>query len=136
MLLKLKVKSFILTFLLLFCMLTVTAFAYTANTYRGSVRLGAADSSVTSSQYSGTYGRGKVYNNSGSAGSTSLSLQISSGTSWKTYTTITAAAGSNNSTNDWGRANTDYLFRVVVKPTSIPIFGNPGCIAIGYVYTD
>ena len=114
--------------------LAVSVAAYDL-TYKGSVLLSADKYSVTSSQYSGNHGRGRIYNLSGSAGNATIALQLSNGSSWTTYTTETAAPGTSLFTNIWGRHDTEYLFRVIVSSSEWYLFGNPGRIAYGYVYT-
>lgn len=62
-------------------------------------------------------------------------MQLSNGSSWTEYAKITGAPGTYTATNIWGRADTEYLFRVTVASSQWYLFGNPGRIAYGYLYT-
>ena len=127
-----RILSAILVFTLCFA-LAISASAATMS-LRGSVGLKAAESSATSPAYGGFYGQGKVYNNSGSAQRVYFELQSSSGTSWKTCTTLYAAPGKTTTSNVWAGA-TDQLWKIKVAPETVPSAGYPGCIATGYIYT-
>lgn len=107
-----------------------------ATYYRGSVSLSATQKSVYTSGYSGHHGKSQVRNNSGSARSVSAQLQSSTGNGWTTLSTVTASPGETSSTNEWGRHDTDYLFRTHVFVTNPPFFGDPACVATGHIYTD
>lgn len=112
---------------------TVTVFAYTM-TYRGSVTLAANQASVTSSQYGGQVGQGKLYNHAQSAGDAKLFLDENLGNGWSNLTTIISAPGQTRTTDIWGNSS-DRLFRISVHSTYKPIIGNPGRISTGYIYT-
>lgn len=107
--------------------------AYTL-VYRGSVSLAANQNSVTSSAYAGKYGRGNLTNHAQSAGDARLYLDETTGGSWYNLTSIVVAPGKSGQTNIWGNTG-DRLFRISVHSTNKPIFGNPGRIAYGYIYT-
>ena len=128
-----KIAGLVLS-LVLCLSLAISVFAISADTYRGYVRLSANEKSVTSKQFGGVVGRGEVSNHSGSAGAVNIELQSSSGSSWKSLTTITAEPGQIKSSNSWGNGE-DQLFRIIVSAKDAPWFGNPGCIAYGYIYT-
>lgn len=112
-----------------------TVSAYVANVYRGGTTLGAAYSYAASNSYGGLIGRATGYNNSGSAGSVRVSLELSSGAGWVAYDYVILPPGSSGGTGSWGRAPQNYLYRVVLQPTTNP-GGYPGRIASGSVYTD
>lgn len=111
--------------------MSLSCFALTY-TYRGSVKIIAGQSVVTSSAYAGTAGYGKLYNTSGSGEYANLNFQYSSGNGYSTLFTISAAPGKTVSTNAWGNATTDKLFRVKVLSSS----GLGYTVAYGYVYTS
>lgn len=128
-----RMVSVALVFVLCFA-LAISVSAYNL-VYKGSVTLSADEYSVTSNGYGGNHGRGRLYNISESAGNATLSLQLSSGTGWTEYAKITGAPGSSTYTDIWGRADREYLFRVEVASSQWYLFGNPGRVAYGYVYT-
>lgn len=123
----------VLVFIMCFA-LSISAFAATL-TLKGSVKLAADKNSVTSNGYAGTLGYGKLYNSADSVGDAKLTLQLSTGSGYVSYTTITASAGKTVSTNNWGNYPTEYLYRVIVESSDYYLIGNPGRIATGYVYT-
>lgn len=113
--------------------LIVSVFALT---YKGSVQLKANERSVTSGQYSGHWGNVRAYNNSGSAGSVTAELQLSSGGGWKTYASVSVAPGKSDETKAWGQNGVSYLYRTILSASNPPLLGNPGCIASASIYTD
>lgn len=112
---------------------STVVFAYTM-ILRGSVTLAANQASVTSSQYGGKVGQGKLYNHAQSAGNAKLYLDENFGNGWSTLTTIISEPGQTEWTEVWGNAG-DRLFRISVHSTYKPIIGYPGRISTGYVYT-
>ena len=125
---------FVVLMALIVLVFTTTVGAYTMY-YRAFVLLGADKHEVSSSSFAGNYGKGVLWVHYGSAGNAKLLLQSSTGSGFSTLTTIYAAPGAEEATNDWGREDTDYLFRIVVRPHPSHLIGNPGRVAHGYLYT-
>lgn len=128
-----RALSIILVFTICFA-LAITVSAYNL-TRKGSVTLTAGAYSVTSDGYGGNHGKGRLYNRAESAGDAILTLQLSTGNGWTEYSRVTCAPDEEKDTAIWGRADTDYLFRVTVTSSQWYLFGNPGRVAYGYVYT-
>lgn len=131
---KNKKTRLILMGAILSLLFSTVAMAYNMH-FKQSITLTASQSSVSSSQYGGHYGRGTLTNNAGSAGYAKLELMSSSGSGWHKLTTIYAAAGKSDSTAVWGRSDTDYLFKIIIRPLVVPDEGYPGVIAYGNIYT-
>jgi len=113
--------------------LSISVFA--AASPRGTCHLGVTARRAETGGYAGTVGYGALDNSSESAGNVKLTLQLSDGTGYVSYATVTAAPGRSNQTSDWGNYPTEYLYKVVVVPSTIPAIGYPGCIADGHVYS-
>jgi len=103
--------------------------------YRTVIQLNANQNQVQSNSYAGNYGKGGLSVVFGSAGNAKLLLQSSTGYGWSTLTTISVAPGGYDTTNIWGRDDTDYLYRITVQSDPMYDSGNPGRIAYGYLYT-
>ena len=128
-----KTGRFFALMLIVLLLSVATVGAYEMH-YRESVQLPANKNEVSTNSYAGNYGKGSLSVLSGSAGNAKLLLKSSTGSGWTTLTSISVAPGGYDSTNVWGRDDTDYLFKIVVQ-SDPKVLGNPGRIAYGYLYT-
>lgn len=122
-----------LAILLVFCC-SVALASYTMQ-FRTSVQLPANKNEVESYQYGGNYGKGSLSVVDGSAGNAKLILKNSVGGGWQTLTSIIVSPGHSDTTNVWGRQDSQYLFKIVVQSSPKVWSGNPGRIAYGTLYT-
>ena len=103
--------------------------------FRESVTLPASENEVYSAQH-GSYGaKGRLYNNTYSAGNARLTLQYSTGSGWTGLETITSTPGETKWTGHWGETS-DFLFRIRVFSSVWYNEGNPGRIETGSIYTE
>ena len=105
---------------LVFC-LPVTAMAYSGST---SVTLNEA----TSSRLSCHHAKVSATNSASSQHNVSAALQLSSGSGWSSYGTVTLALGSSGNTGTWGYSNYVYLCRAKLWVPGLP---SSGCSATG-----
>ena len=108
--------------ILAFC-LSVTAFAYSGST---SVTLSTSQNEAVSSSLSCHYATVSASNSASSQHNVSATLQLSSGTSWNNYGTVTLAPASSGNTGSWGHSDYVYLCRAKLW---VPGLASGGCSA-------
>lgn len=109
---------------LVFC-LSVTAMAYSGST---SVTLKNTQNEATSSRLSCHHAKVSATNSASSQHNVSAALQLSSGSGWSSYGTVTLAPGSSGNTGTWGYSNYVYLCRAKLWVPGLP---SSGCSATG-----
>ena len=102
--------------ILAFC-LSVTAMAYSGST---SVTLKTTQNEATSSSLSCHFAKVSASNRSTSQYSVSAALQLSSGSGWSDYGTVTLAPGSSGNTGSWGHSDYVYLCRAKLWVPGLP----------------
>lgn len=115
--------------ILAFCFSAV-AYAYSGTT---SVTLSTSQNEATSSSLSCHYATVAASNNATSLHDVSATLQMSSGSGWGNYGTVTLTPGTSGNTGSWGRSEYVYLCRAKLWVPGLP---SSGCSATATLTVD
>lgn len=119
---KKLISTLALVLVLVMC-LSVTAMAYSGSR---SVKLEDNQNEAYSEKLVCHAAKVDAYNKASSKHNVSAALQMSAGSGWSNYGTVTMAPGSSGSTGIWGRSTVDYFGRATLW---IPGLAWSGCEA-------
>lgn len=119
---KKAISTLALALVLVMC-LSITAMAYSGT---ADVKLENTQNEATSATLACHAAKATASNNGSSNYKVSAALQLSAGSGWSNYGTVTMQPGSSGDTGVWGRSDTVYLCRVHLW---IPGLASSGCIA-------
>lgn len=119
---KKLISTLALALVLVMC-LSVTAMAYSGTK---TVFLGTTENEVYSAKLTCHAAKVSAYNSSTSKHNVSAALQMSAGSGWSNYGTVTMSPGSSGNTGIWGRSTVDYFGRATLWVPGLP---SSGCSA-------